>query len=444
VWFRRESVCFREREKGNPFMEKLAFALIMTARKLRPYFQAHIVIVLTNHPLRKAMNKPDAAGRLIQWSVELSKFDIDYRSRSAIKAQALADFIVEFTNKDDEPVETEENKAPRWTVHTDGSSTKNAGRVRIIIRSPEGDVIKRAIRLQYTTTNNKAEYEALLAGLKTAKTLGAIEFNVHSDSQLVVGQVNGDYEVKEGRMLQYLNLVRHQMSRFHEVKLTRIPREQNTAADQLARSVSSSEPNEELEVVRHSSLQTIEVNPVETKTSWMTPIISYLERGTLPDNRHDARRIKVRASRFTILQGTLYKKGFSLPYLRCLTPAEAEYVLREIHEGICGNHSGTQSLAKKVVRAGYYWPSIQADADLLVRHYDKCQRFANLHHSPSEELTPMTSPWPFAQWGLDIMGPLPIGRHQLRFVVVAIDYFTKWVEAEPLATITERNIQNFV
>jgi hypothetical protein len=119
-------------------------------------------------------------------------------------------------------------------------------------------------------------------------------------------------------------------------------------------------------------------------------------------------------------------------------------VLREIHEGICGNHSGTWSLTKKVVQAGYYWPSIQANADLLVRHCDKCQRFANLHHSPSEELTPMTSPWPFAQWGLDIMGPFPIGRHQLRFVVVAIDYFTKWVEAEPLATITERNIQNFV
>jgi hypothetical protein len=169
-----------------------------------------------------------------------------------------------------------------------------------------------------------------------------------------------------------------------------------------------------------------------------------LERGTLLDDRHEARRIKVRTSRFTFLQGTLYKKGFSLPYLRCLTPAEAEYILREIHEGICRNHSSARSLAKKVIRAGYYWPSIQADANVLVRHCDKCQRFANLLHSPSEELTPMTSPWPFAQWGLDIMGPLPIGRRQLRFVIVAIDYFTKWVEAEPLATITERNIQNFV
>jgi ribonuclease HI len=206
-------------------MEKLAFALVTTARKLHPYFQAHTVIDLTNHPLRKAMNKLDAAGRLIQWSIKLSEFDIDYRSRLAIKAQALADFIAEFTKKDDEPAETEENKDPRWTVHTDGSSTKNAGGVGIIIRSPEGDVIKCAICLQYTTTNNEAEYEALLAGLKTAKTLGATELNVHSDSQLVVGQVNGDYEAKEGRMLQYLNLVKHQMSRFLEVKLTRIPRE---------------------------------------------------------------------------------------------------------------------------------------------------------------------------------------------------------------------------
>ena len=89
-------------------MEKLAFALVTVARKLRPYFQAHSVIVLTNHPLRKVMNKPNAAGRLIQWSIELSKFDIDYRSRTAIKAQALADFVVEFTSMEGEPTDKEE------------------------------------------------------------------------------------------------------------------------------------------------------------------------------------------------------------------------------------------------------------------------------------------------------------------------------------------------
>ena len=173
-------------------------------------------------------------------------------------------------------------------------------------------------------------------------------------------------------MLRYLNLVRHQMSRFHEVKLTRIPKEQNEAADQLAKSASSNEPNDELEVIQQSSIQAIEVNPIETETWWMTPTTPYLQGGTLPNDRHEARRIMVLASRFIILQGILYKRGFSLPYLRCLTPTEAEYVIREIHEGICRNHSGARSLSKKVIRAGYYWPFIQADSNQLVQHCDKC------------------------------------------------------------------------
>jgi hypothetical protein len=180
------SRALRGAEERYPPMEKLAFALVTAARKLRPYFQAHTIILLTNHPLRKAMNKPDAAGRLIQWSIELSEFDIDYRPQTTIKAQALADYIAEFTTKDDEPKEDNEQTS-RWTTYIDGSSTKNVGGIGIILKSPEGDTIKQAVRLQYTTTNNKAEYEVLLKGLKLAKVLGATKLNIHSDSQLVVG-----------------------------------------------------------------------------------------------------------------------------------------------------------------------------------------------------------------------------------------------------------------
>ena len=132
------------------------------------------------------------------------------------------------------------------------------------------------MRLQYPTTNNEAEYEALLARFKMAKILGAIELDVLSDSQLVVGQVNGDYEAKEGRMQQYLHLVRHQISQFREVRLSRIPREQNTEADQLAKSASSSTTDEKIKIVQQSSLQATEMNPVHTEISWMTPIISYI------------------------------------------------------------------------------------------------------------------------------------------------------------------------
>ena len=169
-------------------------------------------------------------------------------------------------------------------ANADGSSTKNAGGIGIILKSPEGDIIKQAVRLQYSTTNNEAEYEALLAELKMAKILGATELDVLSDSQLVVGQVNGDYEAKEGRMQQYLQLVRHQISQFREVRLCRVPREQNTEADQLAKSALSSMADDKIKTVQQSSLQTTEVNPVHTEISWMTPIISYLKGGTLPDN----------------------------------------------------------------------------------------------------------------------------------------------------------------
>uniref|UniRef100_A0A2N9ERC7 RNA-directed DNA polymerase n=1 Tax=Fagus sylvatica TaxID=28930 RepID=A0A2N9ERC7_FAGSY len=354
----------RGAEERYPPMEKLAFALVTAARKLRPYFQAHTIVLLTNHPLRKAMNKPDAAGRLVQWSVELSEFDIDYRPRTAIKAQALADFIAEFTSKDDEPTE----------------EVKQTSKV------DEGDTIKHAVRLQYLTTNNEAEYEALLAGLKMAKTLGATELDVLSDSQLAVGQVNGDYEAKEGRMQQYLHLVRHQISQFQEVRLSRIPREQNTKADQLAKSASSLTADDKIKIVQQSSLQATEMNPVHTEVSWMTPIVSYLQGGTLPDKSTRARRLKMPGTR----RGQLRHEGN--------TTKESAATI-QVHELYKGRSSEQATIGR---------PCKSTPADS-----------SNTAISAN-----------------DIMGPFPIGRRQLNF--------TKWVEAEPLATITERNIQNFI
>ena len=91
-----------------------------------------------------------------------------------------------------------------------------------------------------------------------------------------------------------------------------------------------------------------------------------------------------------------------------------------------------------LIRAKYYWPTMLKDAQAYVKACDKCQRFNNLIRQPSKELTPMTAPWSFAQWRLDIMGPFPMALRQLKILVIGIDYFTKWVEAEPLATITEK------
>ena len=119
-------------------------------------------------------------------------------------------------------------------------------------------------------------------------------------------------------------------------------------------------------------------------------------------------------------------------------------MLREVHEGACGNHSGARSLIHKIVCAGYYWPNMQADTKAYVKVCDQCQQFSNVPRQPSEYLTSMMALWPFAQWGLDILGHFPLGTRQMEFLVVDIDYFTKWVEAEPLANITQQNVKNFV
>ena len=170
-------------------MEKLVFALITASKKLRHYFQAHVIVVMTEHPLKKSMNKLEAAGRLIQWAIELSEFDVKYQSRNAIKAQALTDFIAEFTPSHGDLIEMEGNKT--WVVHVDGSSTLQAGGIGVVLKSPEADTLKRKVRLHYQTTNNEAKYETLLKGLELAKSLGAESVLVQGDSQLVIGQVNG-------------------------------------------------------------------------------------------------------------------------------------------------------------------------------------------------------------------------------------------------------------
>nr|XP_023910735.1 uncharacterized protein LOC112022377 [Quercus suber] len=366
------SKALRGAEGRYPLMEKLAFALVTASKKLRHYFQAHVINVMTDHPLKKAMNKLEAARRLIQWAVELSEFDIKYQPRHAIKAQALANFIAEFTSNCDE---VGEKASVKWVVYVDGSSTQYVGGVGVVLQSPEGDKLKHRVRLQYQTTNNEVEYEALLRGMELAKSVEAESLLVLGDSQLIMGQVNGEFEAKEERMRK----------------------EENMEADTLAKEASSSEAADKFDEIQYMpSVDIPEVQQVENRMNWMVPIVSYLKDGRLPDEKGEARKLRARATRYVLMDEILYRRGFSQPYLRCLAPDEANYILREIYEGACGNHSGARSLVHKVVRAGYYWPNMQADAKVYVKVCDQCQRFSNVPRQPSEYLTPMTAPWPFA------------------------------------------------
>ena len=161
-------------------MEKLSFAWVTVARKLKPYFQAHTMIVLTNKSLRRAMSNPEAAGRLALWAIELSEFDIWYHLHTAVKGQVFVDFIAEFTNGEDKGAD----KCPHWSIHTDGSSNREAGGAGIVLLSPEGDKVECVVRLNFPTTNNEVEYEALVAGLDLTKVAGATSVVIHYNSQM--------------------------------------------------------------------------------------------------------------------------------------------------------------------------------------------------------------------------------------------------------------------
>ena len=188
----------------------------------------------------------------------------------------------------------------------------------------------------------------------------------------------------------------------------------------------------------------VQVAQIGFGPSWMEPIWDYIIDGNLSDDPKEAAKIRTRSTRFINHKGSLYMRGFFTPMLKCIAGKDTEYVLREVHEGICGNHIKARALAGKVLRQGYYWPTILKDATDLVKKCKICQEHAKISRLPSEPLTSITSPWPFQQWGLDILGPLPIGKGKCKFIIVAVDYFTKWAEAEPLATITEQKIRNFV
>ncbi|KAI5344469.1 hypothetical protein L3X38_012346 [Prunus dulcis] len=337
------SKALQDAEVRYPDIEKLAFALVVSARRLRPYFQSHTIHVLTNQPLRQVLQKLETSGMLVKWAIELGEFDIHYKPRPATRGQAVADFLSEFTEpqasaatqlitKPNLPPSQDHTASkgtfdltqPLWTLFVDGSSNAQGCGAGLVLISPDKVALEYALRFKFQASNNEAEYEALLAGLRLAKEMDAKQIQIFSDSQLVIHQVNQDFTAKDASMTAYLQHARHLLATFQVHSINQVPRSENSHADVLA----------------------------------------------------------------------------SLPYLRCLTLEEGHYVLREIREGIYDNYS--------------------------------------------EPLTAMVSLWPFAQWGLDLIGPMPEGKGQVKYAVVAVDYFTKWAEAEALATITAARIETFV
>ncbi|KAL0462963.1 UNVERIFIED_CONTAM: hypothetical protein Slati_0183900 [Sesamum latifolium] len=171
----------------------MALALVVTARRLRSYFLSHPIGVKTNTPLKQTLGKPDTSRRLVKWAVELSEYDISYLPRTTIKTQALADFVSKMT----EMTIKEASQDQKWLLHVDGSSTAQGSGVGIVITTPQGEDLEFAIKFDFKASNNEAEYEALVIGLRMAHVTGAKHLLAYSDSQLVVKQVKAHAKLKK-------------------------------------------------------------------------------------------------------------------------------------------------------------------------------------------------------------------------------------------------------
>ncbi|KAG7588597.1 Ribonuclease H-like superfamily [Arabidopsis suecica] len=494
-------------ETRYTMMEKLALAVVTSVRKLRPYFQSHPIEVLTNQPLRTILHSPNQSGRLAKWAVELSEYDIEYKSRVSMKAQVLADFLTELPST--------------WHARATRESDLEIACRRIFI---------------------KTKYEALIAGLRLAQGVGAEE------------------------VLAYLKDLSKDFKKF---ELIRIPRGENTTADALVALASTSDPElkriipvecisersikddkEALVVTRSRAAARdrgepeIELPPVKRRKSkksniygpnsskessskepviltedvipeivietgalieddtfgpnehpepdlepnehpepdlepnehpepdlepnehpepeplifhedgqipakdwgadWREPIKRYIVTCELPKNKWQAGKMRIVSAKFCLSKDALYRRGVSDPYLLCFFGPEVEIVVREVHEGLCGSHLSGRAMAFKIKRMGYYWPTMITDCVKFAQRCKRCQLHAPLIHQPSELFSSISAPYPFMRWSMDIIGPLHRSTRGVQYLLVLTDYLSKWIEAEAYVSIKDSAVNTFI
>ncbi|RDX88937.1 rnhA, partial [Mucuna pruriens] len=219
------SKTFQGAERRYQKIEKGALALVTASQWLRPYFQNFSIIVCTDLPVRQVLRKSDLAGRMVAWSVQLSKFDISFEKKGHVRAQALADFVTELTLE--------------YEQIDDRSSNQTRSGVGVILEGPDGILIEQSLHFDFKVSNNQAEYEALLAGMRLALEIDAKRLTVKSDSKLVTGQVNEEYQTKDPKLAKYWEKAIAMAASFESFTLLHVLRDQNERADLLAKLAST-------------------------------------------------------------------------------------------------------------------------------------------------------------------------------------------------------------
>nr|GEV64074.1 reverse transcriptase domain-containing protein [Tanacetum cinerariifolium] len=214
-------------EINYTLMEKLILALVSASKWLKRYFQAHTIVVITDQPIKQLLSNPKVTRRLLKWRFELGEHDIQYRPRTSVKGQILADFIVERPEDDapDTPMKDREELPDPWILFTNGSSCIDGSEAGLIITNLEGMKFTYALRFRFNATNNEAEYEALIASLRIARQMGVQNLQANVDSKLVANQVNGIYIAKESSMIRGENKKANALSKISSTSFAHLSKQ---------------------------------------------------------------------------------------------------------------------------------------------------------------------------------------------------------------------------
>nr|AAT77329.1 putative polyprotein [Oryza sativa Japonica Group] len=347
-----------------PQTQKLLYAVIMTSRKLRHYFQAHGVTVVSSFPLGEVVRNKDVVGRIAKWVVELSQFDVYFVPRTAIKSQVLADCVANWTMPENRLDSQTDNET--WIMAFDGALNSQGAGAGFILTSPSGEQFKHAIHLNFRATNNTAEYEGLLAGIRAATALGVKQLIVKGDSELVANQVHKDYKCSSPELSKYLAEVRKLEKRFDGIEVRHVYRKDNIEPDDLARRASTQEPLEPgtfLDVltkpsVKETNDENSTVTPdicsgateaecvvadIETSDDWRIPLIKFITTSyprTMQKPRNDdvnlleehRERVAVRAASYQQALRRYHEKR-----IRARTLSIGNYVLRRVQSQAAQN-----------------------------------------------------------------------------------------------------------
>jgi ribonuclease HI len=353
-----------------PQVQKLLYAVILTRRKLRHYFKSHPVTVVSSFPLGEIIQCREASGRIAKWAVEIMGETISFAPRKAIKSQVLADFVAEWV---DTQLPTAPIQSELWTMFFDESLMKTGAGAGVLFISPLGKHIRYVLRLHFPASNNVAEYEALVNGLRITIELGVRRLDARGDSHLVIDQVMKNSHCCDPKMEAYCDEVRRLEDKFYGLELNHIARRYNETADELAKIASGrttvppdvfsrdlhqpsvkiddtpepeapstqpeapsarpEAPSVQPEVPSAPEGETLHVkgeqSGVTPNQNWQTPYLQYLHRGQLPLDRAEARRVARRAKSFVLLgdEKELYHHSPSGILQRCISIAEGQELL---------------------------------------------------------------------------------------------------------------------